>query len=93
MNILTKLKLYLHKPDFVIEITNGHAQVIRGAVLAKFIYACNSISESHDISDGRIMGFSKHSHTRLKFGGIPEYLHSVFRSTYPRSARKGDTAK
>lgn len=89
MNILVKLKLYIQNPDFVIEITDGHARVIRGAVLAKFIDACNSISECHDINDGRIMGFSKYSRTRLTFGGIPEYLHSVFRSTYPRSTKVG----
>ncbi len=83
MNILTKLKLYIQKPDFVIIITAGHARLTQGAVVAKFIYACNNILESHNISEGRITGFLAPSSAYLKFGGIPEYLHSVFRSTYP----------
>lgn len=81
---MARFSAYLQKPDFVIEILYGHARVVRGAALAKFIHACNSISERHHINSGCILGFTRNCRTQLKFyGDIPHYLRSMYRKTHP----------
>ena len=75
---------------FVIELTDGAAQVRRGSPPAGFVSACEEVACVHRVKQGRISGIRTGAGTQLRFSPeIPARAHQPFRNVWNPSPPGG----
>ena len=71
------------RPEFVIRIREGRAELHRGKVKPGFLEDCQHIATECGISDGTVSGMGRGSNRRLRFSfGIAAQQRQRFRNAW-----------